>query len=186
MIENEFKIMLTEQQYTKLREAYSWNRVITQTNHYYDTEQLSLSQKHITCRVRTLGGECFLQMKLPNGAAYSRVELEKRLGGTVPDFLPAEDLNELAGGYSEPLPEVKRLGALTTERSIKLYEGAELDLDKSSYFGVTDFELEIEFTDEAAARALLAEVKETAGITAAEEVCPGKIHRFIAQYKKTK
>lgn len=187
MVENEFKIMLSVEQYQRLRSAFEWDRVITQTNHYYDTEDLSLSPRHITCRVRKIAEECFLQMKLPNGAAYSRIELEKRLGTEVPEELSEELLNELAGEYvGERLPAVKRLGALTTERCVKEFEGAELDLDRSSYFAVTDYELEIEFTDENAARELLLMVKRTAGITESAEVCTGKVHRFLQEYRKAK
>lgn len=33
MIENEFKIMLSEAQYMLLRDFYEWDDVISQTNH---------------------------------------------------------------------------------------------------------------------------------------------------------
>lgn len=185
MVENEFKLMLTEQQYRKIRSLYQWDKVVVQTNHYYDTDDLALSPRHITCRVRELSGECLLQMKLPNGLAYSRIELERRIGATVPNTLSTEMLCSLAGEYlDEALPDVNRLGSLTTERCVKRFDGAELDLDKSTYFSVTDFELEIEFTDESAARALLSEIKSAAGITEAAEVCSGKVHRFLQEYKK--
>ena len=185
MIENEVKLMLTAQQYRLIRSKYPWDKVIAQTNHYYDTDNLSLTPCHITCRVRELSGENLLQIKLPNGAAYSRIELEKRIGASVPEQLPAELLNSLAGEYLDnPLPDVKRLGSLTTERCIKHFDGAEIDLDKSTYFAVTDFELEIEFTDETVARKLLKEIKEAAGITESAEVCSGKVHRFLSLYKQ--
>lgn len=185
MVENEFKLMLTEQQYRLIRAEFAWDKVIVQTNHYYDTEELLLTPRHITCRVRELSGENLLQIKMPNGADYSRIELEKRIGGSVPEQLNAVQLNELAGEYTEnSLPDVMRLGSLTTERCIKHFDGAEIDLDKSTYFAVTDFELEIEFTDEKLARKLLEEIKTTAGITQSVDVCSGKIHRFLSVYKQ--
>ncbi len=185
MIENEFKLMLTEQQYNAICARYEWDKTISQTNHYYDTDDFALSDKHITVRVRTIAEECFLQMKLPNGAEYSRIELEQRLGSTVPEVISADMLSALAGEYlTEPLPAVKRLGALTTERRVKEFDGAELDLDKSTYFGKTDFELEIEFTDEAAAKRLLHEIIQAAGITDPRAVCVGKIRRFLSEYRK--
>ena len=74
--------------------------------------------------------------------------------------------------------------ALSTTRGVKRFEGAEIDLDKSEYFGKTDYELEIEFTDEAAARAVLAQCAETAGLTVSGNVCEGKIRRFLEEYRK--
>lgn len=182
MIENEFKIMLTFEQYEKLLSLYDWDKTIVQTNHYYDTDDLRLSEMHITCRVREIKGEYFLQMKFPAAAEYSRVELEKPLN-SLPETLSADELFRPDGCGA--LPDVKRLGALTTTRSVKRFDGAEIDLDKSTYFGKTDCELEIEFTDEAAAHSLLAEITGKLNIQPNSEVCTGKIRRFLEEYTKT-
>ena len=78
MIENEFKLALTKEQYEIIHEEYAWDKEFSQTNHYYDTDDLVLSGEHITCRVREIAGEYFLQMKLPADKLYSRVELEQK------------------------------------------------------------------------------------------------------------
>lgn len=183
MIENEFKVMLTEEQYRKIHSMFAWNREAEQTNYYFDTADLSLVNAHITCRVRQTDGKHLLQMKLPNGADYSRIELEKELGDTLPEVFSGEQLSALCG--KEDMPDVRLIGELKTLRSVKKYgEAAEIDLDKSTYFGKTDYELEIEFTDEATARALLAEIITKAGLAPKGDVCLGKVHRFIAGYKK--
>lgn len=181
MIEREFKAMLREEEYKKLMSLYEWDRVIQQTNNYYDTPELLLTKRHITCRVRVIDGESLLQVKLPAGADFERVELEKNIGG-VPDVISADTLKELAGGYAEDFPEVRRLGALSTERRVKRFDGAEIDLDKSEYFSKTDYELEIEFTDERFARELFEELKRSVGIAAAGDVCLGKVRRFLLEY----
>lgn len=183
MIENEFKIMLASAQYEKLLSLCDWDKTVVQTNHYYDTDGLALSDLHITCRVREIGGGYFLQMKFPGAAEYSRVELEKPLGA-LPEVIRADELLR-----PEPrlvLPDVKRLGALTTTRSVKRLDGAEIDLDRSEYFGRVDYELEIEFTDEAAARRLLDELTEKLDIQPNSEVCAGKIRRFLEEYARQK
>lgn len=180
MIENEFKIMLTAEQYEKLLSEYEWDKTVVQTNHYYDSADLLLSELHITCRVREIDGGFFLQMKFPGAAEFSREELEKPL-----DALPeAFRADELISPRGQPLTDVRRLGSLTTTRCVKRFEGAELDLDKSEYFGKTDFELEIEFTDESKARSLLSEITKTLDITSGSEVCAGKIRRFLAEYER--
>lgn len=183
MIENEFKIMLTSEQYEKLLSQYKWDKTVVQTNHYYDTDDLGLSDAHITCRVREIDGAYFLQMKFPAAREYSRVELEKPLSA-LPETISADNLLKPDG--HDALPDVKRLGALTTTRSVKQFNGAEIDLDKSEYFGITDFELEIEFTDETAARSLLAEITEKRSLQPNSEVCTGKIRRFLEEYARQK
>ncbi len=185
MVENEFKVILTREQYDMLLSFYRWDKIIEQINYYYDTPEMALSDRHITCRVRRIGGDCFLQVKLPNGRDYSRIELEKKLGAEVPEELSAELLNGLTGEAAEiPLPSVRLLGALSTTRAVRRLDGAEIDLDKSEYFGKTDYELEIEFTDEAEARAVLAQCAEAAGLTVGGGVCAGKIRRFLEEYRK--
>lgn len=181
MIENEFKLMLTEEQYNEIILMFSWDSEVIQTNYYYDTDGLALSEQHITCRVREISGEYYLQMKLPADKLYSRVELEKRLS-TLPQTLSGEELTKLSD--RDGLPEVKKLGGLTTVRSIKRFDGAEIDLDRSTYFGKTDYELEIEFTDEQAARSLLSQITERLGISTNGDVCTGKAGRFLAEYLK--
>lgn len=184
MIENEFKIMLTSEQYERLCAAFEWDSVITQTNHYYDTPALELAQRHVTCRVRTTDEGAALQIKLPHGdAGFSRVELEQKLPD-VPQRLSAELLNGLARGYAEALPEVERIGELSTRRRVKRFDGVELDLDRSEYFSRTDYELELEFTDEAAARELRRRLMLLADLPECGDVCPGKVRRFLAEYEK--
>lgn len=183
MVENEFKVMLNEQQYDTISAMFAWNKRVEQTNYYFDTPDFYLFTNHITCRVRAVSGKFLLQMKLPNGESYSRIEVEQELGDTLPDAFTGAQLSALCG--REGLPDVALLGSLSTVRLVKDFGGAEIDLDKSSYFGKTDCELEIEFTDEVAARAILATIKEKAGITTGNVVCKGKVYRFLDEYKKT-
>lgn len=178
MIENEFKVMLTAEQYENLRKLYDF-ATLTQVNHYFDTDALEMSERHITVRVRELDGRFFLQMKLPTSVNFSRVELSKELE-TLPETLSGAELSALSG---VECPDVKRLGALKTTRSVWKFDGGEVDLDRSEYFGKTDFELEIEFTDEQAARTVLNEISSKLGITGNSSVCAGKVRRFLDEYR---
>lgn len=182
MIENEFKIMLTNEQYERLFNEFSWDETVLQTNHYFDTDGLSLSPRRITVRVREIDGEFFLQMKLPTGKEFSRVEVEQKLD-ELPENITGETLSKLSG--ESELPDVKRIGRLFTKRLVKRFDGAELDLDMSEYFTKRDYEAEIEFTDETEARALLAKIRGIIGESGTNEVCKGKIHRFLDEYRNT-
>lgn len=179
MIENEFKIMLTEAQYEKLLSSRDFSTV-TQVNYYYDTGDFQMSSRHVTVRVRELDGKFYLQMKLPTERALSRVELEKKLEA-LPETLSGNLLSSLADGE---FPDVKKLGSLKTTRSVWKFDGGEVDLDKSEYFGKVDYEVEIEFTNEQNAREVLGEITELLEIKPSGEVCTGKIRRFLEEYKK--
>lgn len=184
MIENEFKVMLNKNQYDILAKSYKWDEEISQTNHYFDTENLELSARHITCRVREISGEFFLQLKLPTGVNFSRVELEKKLD-FLPEKIDGKELKSLAENVD--FPDVKKLGVLSTKRLVKRVDGAEIDLDESRYFGKTDYEIEIEFTDENAARKLLEDVRKIIGESASNDVvCTGKIRRFLEEFQRQK
>ncbi len=184
MIENEFKIMLTEEQYNAVHALFRWDGELKQVNSYYDSPDLRLNKRSITCRVRSVSGKYLLQMKLPAGelknGAVSRVELEREVDG-IPRSISGGELTEMSG--AEDLPDVALLGELSTVRSVKRFPGAEIDLDKSGYFGRTDYELEIEYTDEAAARSLLDEIAEHTAIDAAASAA-GKVQRFLREYIK--
>lgn len=179
MIENEFKMMLTEEQYKKILNAYCFN-TINQTNNYYDTGDLRMSARHITVRVRELDGRFYLQMKLPTDIIFSRVELSRELD-ELPETIDGKELTALCG---EECPDVKRLGVLHTERGVWKFDGGEIDLDRSKYFGKTDYELEIEFTDENSARNILAEITELIGVKNNSDICIGKVRRFLEEYKR--
>lgn len=197
MIENEFKIMLNKAQYEKLLEKFDF-KTIVQVNHYYDTDDLQMSERHITVRVRELDGKFFFQMKLPtehkqqadkqyipstdSPTAVSRVELSKELD-RLPEIFAGFVLTSFSG---VECPEVRHIGTLKTTRSIREFDGGELDLDRSEYFDKTDYELEIEYTDEQAARKVLSEISEMLGLSANSQACTGKIRRFLEEYKKHK
>lgn len=181
MIENEFKIMLTEAQYNTIHSLYGWDSEAQQVNSYYDSPDFALSDRHITCRVRTVSGRYLLQVKLPaveqHNGAVSRIELERELDG-IPQVISGEELMEMSG--AEDIPDAALLGTLTTFRSVKRFPGAEIDLDRSEYFGITDYELEVEYTDEEAAKKILAEIGDYADIGRRSSI--GKIRRFLAEY----
>lgn len=178
-IENEFKIMLDKAEYEKILAMYKFTSIV-QTNHYYDTDALEMSERHTTVRVRELDGKFFLQVKFPTEIQFSRVEFCEELE-EIPESVSSERLKSLTGA---DFPDVRRLGALKTTRNIHKFDGGEIDLDRSEYFGVIDYELEIEFSDERKARAVLDEIR--ASVPARGEVCSGKFHRFIDEFKRKK
>ena len=191
MIENEFKIMLSKEQYDAIHTLYSWDSEVEQVNWYYDSESGELSGRHITCRVRTLGGRFYLQVKLPahenSSGAVSRIELERELT-SIPEFISGQELSEFSGAAG--LPDVKLLGSLSTYRSVKRFNGAEIGTqlaDVSVDGALCTVVLSEEFaacdTDEASAQAVIFEIEQQVTLDRKAPVT-GKIRRFLAEYQK--
>lgn len=172
--------MLSAEQYERLLNEFSWDETVLQTNYYYDTDFLELSERSITVRVREIDGEFFLQMKLPTKKEFSRVELSEKLEA-LPEELSGNLLSEMSG---EEIPNVKQLGKLFTKRLAKRFDGAEIDLDMSEYFEKSDYEVEIEFTDEDKAREILKKIRSVIGERSESVICKGKIRRFLEEYQK--
>lgn len=181
MIEKEIKTMLTEGQYEKLKDLFSWDEKIEQVNHYYANSDTD-SGKKLTIRVRDKAGRHFLQIKRPGSEESSlhiSEEYEKEIG-SVPDRLSSSELTELTG-FS--VPDSFRIGSLYTERWLcRAYPKLEICLDKVKYYDVTEYELELEYTGDYPEEAV--ELLKSKGIEFEKESV-GKFHRFLS-YRKLK
>ena len=56
MIENEYKVMLSKEEYDRVKAVYQWDSVINQVNYYYDTTDFYLRRNDITFRIREIDG----------------------------------------------------------------------------------------------------------------------------------
>lgn len=176
-IEREIKIALTAEQYETAQKLFVWDKIIEQTNHYYipkgDTGLTSI-------RVRQIGGKYFLQLKVPvseNGALHVKKEFERQLD-SLPEKLSAQELSELVGS---DFPAADLAGSLHTRRKLcTAFESVEICLDKSDYLGVTDYELELEYTGDYPEKPL--EILKSAGIVQGKAVT-GKYARFMERAK---
>ena len=143
MLEKEIKILLEKDEYDLLAEKLAFDSELCQVNHYYYSA--ACAEKRISVRVREVGGRTLLQVKLPvstEGSLAVREELERELD-SVPERIGAELLSEICGVNEDAV----RLGSLATVRRLSYQiEGVELALDRNDYLGVTDYELEAEYT----------------------------------------
>lgn len=135
MIELEKKIMLTKGEYDYLLSKFGKDRpIIKQTNFYFDTEDLSMNQRNITCRIRLKDGKCHGTMKSHIANTNQSIETEMAVRNGIYDnaFI---DLG------------LKLQGELVTERCIIVKNSiCEVALDKNDYLGYTDYELEVEYS----------------------------------------
>lgn len=151
-LEIEFKNLLNENEYSTLYDTF-FKRVPGQSlvNYYIDTPDLELRSNTLLLRVRKDDGKQIMTLKAPTvkGVLEFNEEVDYDLDSRkdvaqaeVPDLI-ADELKKRHIG----IDELKIYGSLETERHETEYEGGLLVLDKSSYLGSTDFEIEYEVSD---------------------------------------
>jgi uncharacterized protein YjbK len=151
-LEIEFKNLLNENEYSTLYDTF-FKRVPGQSlvNYYIDTPDLELRRNTLLLRVRKDDGKQVMTLKAPTekGVLEFHAEVDYDLDSRkdvaqaeVPDVI-ADELEKRHIGIAD----LKIYGSLETERHETEYEGGLLVLDKSSYLGSTDFEIEYEVSD---------------------------------------
>lgn len=137
MIEREIKVMLTEKEYIKLvTEMCKYDKPLVQINYYFDTDDLTLNKKGITCRVRYKDGSYIATVK-KHSTNNPNLSTEQNLGESReynPDVFNAFGL--LCHG-----------GLITERHTLYKNDSCEMVLDRNTYLEKTDFELEIEYID---------------------------------------
>ena len=175
MLETEYKSLLTEEEYNKIACHYSWDWIKEQTNHYYSDDESILARNRVMFRVRVKDDRSVIQVKLHknvNSPLQICEELEYPADG-VPEVI--EDGEKYTGIKTGTL---KNLGSTVTLRHSKMWDSrTEICLDKTEYLGITDYEIEIEYTGEKIPEELLAEL--TALGVEFKENSVGKYTRFL-------
>ena len=172
-IEREIKISLTQEQYKTAEKLFQWGKIIEQTNFYYIPQRDS---GMTSIRVRQIGDRYFLQLKAPiseNGALHVKKEYEQQLDN-LPETLTAQELSQLVG---RDFPAADLAGSLHTQRRLCTdFDHVEICLDKSEYLGLTDYELELEYTADYPEKPL--EILKNAGITQGEALIFAYLRSF--------
>lgn len=181
MIEKEYKVLLSEQQYTILCDLLELDDGTIQVNHYYDNDLLELADLGATIRIREKNNALKMQIKIPieeNRGLHIKKEIERqvdKIPSTIMFFALDLDFTLLNDNLS-------RIGSLTTLRKTYHFNNdIKIALDKNEYLQKIDYELEIEFKDN-----LTKEVKDIlhAVKISFDEDAHGKYSRFINAYKK--
>lgn len=145
-IEVEFKSLLTKEEYERLIEKFGSSRSDLQTNHYFDTSRFSLKAIDCSFRVRERNSfEITLKRKkgyqiLETNLSITEEEFEElKQTGYVNDDDLQDELLGLIGTQ-----KLNNFMSLSTLRHYLPYKNGVLFIDKSTYLGITDYELEYE------------------------------------------
>ena len=143
MLEYEKKMMLTEDEYLSiLMLVRKYVPIETQTNYYFDNDDLSMNEKGITCRIRAKDGKYKATVKNHN-TEHPDCSIEVALIEKT-EFDPR--IFNVLGLHHQ--------GELVTDRVVVHKDSAcEMVLDRNVYLGYTDFELEVEYSKESERRA---------------------------------
>ena len=179
MKETELKSIIDEETYTRVKCVFDWEKVILQENHYYTDKDGLLRKKRVMVRVRTVGKKNVMQVKLhknPGSPLQICEENEYSVDG-VPESIDAKKAKEITG---MDVGELLRLGSAVTERHILKRGTTELCLDKTTYFGKTDYEVELEYILNVDVELL--QTLNSIGV-AFDKKSVGKFSRFLREYE---
>lgn len=148
MLETELKCIITKDIYERIKSEFDWDSTAEQINYYYTDKNGVLRNNRIMVRVRAKGGVFRLQVKLhKNSGSPLQIceETEYSIDG-APMTIPPETTLKATGLDAGEL--VKMGGSVTLRSSLMWDDDTEICLDKTDYFDITDYEIEIEYKRE--------------------------------------
>ena len=148
MLETELKAMLTKELYNTVNKMYPWDSQKLQKNFYYFDKHETLLKNRSVFRIRQKDGDFKIQVKIHKNSD-SPLQICEELEYTAdcaPEQIEAEKAAEYTGLKTG---ELYRAGFNETLRNSFMWnETTEICLDKTTYFDVTDYEIEIEYKGE--------------------------------------
>jgi uncharacterized protein YjbK len=149
-LEIEFKNLLTQLEYEKIKSYFNLNESMFfhQENHYFDTTHFTLKENHSALRIRKKKDyfELTLKQPVPDGLLETnQVLTEKEAKAALEqNTIPKGQIVDLLTTMNINPDEVHFFGTLSTKRAEWEYKEGLLVLDFSSYLNTTDYELEYE------------------------------------------
>ncbi|KHF38831.1 CYTH domain-containing protein [Halalkalibacter okhensis] len=184
-IEIEVKSMLTEEGYHTLINGLELlgANAVTQHNHYFETPDFSLKSAHSGLRIREKDQTFTLTLKQPHTVGKLETHQTLKEGEWITakeeGLLPAGQVVSQLTSLKIPIERLTYVGTLTTSRIEISYRNGTLCLDKSSYLGQTDFEIEFEGTSLSHAESTLTKLLESYNLPYTET--DNKVRRFFTR-----
>ena len=138
-VEIEYKLLITEAQYNGLVANFP-GETFSQTNFYFDNRDQQLRKRSISCRIRTYLDQVELTFKIPRKKGKDEVTFEQVDPETA--FTRSDVAFFMARmGIISPLIHQ---GTLETIRTTFKCRYGLLCIDKNTYNGIVDYEVEYE------------------------------------------
>lgn len=188
--EIEFKNLLTESEYGKIQnDHFPGEKPIYLTNYYIDNSELQLIKNLLMLRIRLQDSKQLMTVKIPDErhvvyeySGITNIDLTENMLLDENDI--PKNIQEQLRMRNITINNLSIQGSLVTERFEKhLYSGL-LVLDKSTYLGKTDYELEFETSDVDTGKLEFTQILNNYGIVRREEIV--KSARFYNALKKIK
>ena len=151
-IEIEAKALVSKADYEKLALKYKNYGAYIQVNHYIDSMDGILSKEKLALRIRERDNHFEMTLKVP----LSQGLLEKNCTWNKETFVnfrdngvfPDGDIKKMLNMLDIHTKSLKIITSLTTERIDVPYENGKLSIDKNTYSGMNDHEIELEHNNE--------------------------------------
>lgn len=155
-LEIEHKTLLSIAEYDQLKRLFSHITPVRQTNHYLDTPDLKLRRKKLALRIRSFDKSAEMTLKVPQAVgniehniALTSEEAQEMLTAKniTCSSVDLSEITEILAARELDIAEITEIGSLTTIRYEQQLDIGLAALDKNDYLGHTDYELELEVTD---------------------------------------
>lgn len=163
-IEIEAKALVSKSDYEKLTTAFHTYKHFIQTNFYIDNDEGYLRKEGLALRIREKYGNYEMTLKTP--LSHGLLEKNEALSEQAfDDFMrkgkfPDNDLKRFLTMLDVDVETLKVKTSLTTNRIDVPYFEGKLSIDENNYSGKKDYEVELEYNNEAEAESLLRELFE--------------------------
>ena len=184
-LEIELKTLLKKDDYSRLRERFTTVSPVLQKNYYIDTPDFQLREKKVAMRIRIFDDWAELTLKVPQSVGNMEFNQQLNLKDAESYLNKAElpqglVVDELAK-HGIKSAQWKVLGCLMTLRYEMETPIGLMALDKSQYFDITDYELELEVTNHEVGKIDFQKFLEENQIT--YQKAPSKLVRFVKSMK---
>ena len=148
-LEIEAKALLTKADYDKLIARFGSENIYKQINYYIDSDNRDIISKKCGLRIRTIGDENELTLKIPSGDGKLEINQQissKSLNLFISNnvFPNGEVKDYITANLGIDSTTLKCLGELVTYRFDIKKENCQISIDKSQYHSITDYEVECE------------------------------------------
>ncbi|MEI7667651.1 MAG: CYTH domain-containing protein [Erysipelotrichaceae bacterium] len=140
-LEIEYKTLINEDQYKSLLKTFPFDQSFTQMNVYYDTSLNHFRAINVSCRIRSVKESHELTFKVPT--KLGKLEYNFLVSSNDTSVFKRMDITQFMESLNIQGALIKQ-GQLITQRCTLQRSYGELCLDKNSYNGRVDYELEYE------------------------------------------